>query len=306
MKIIAITPDKKKDYLVSGIIEGLYKNRVKVYASDYGNNVRNVYNDDDLITLSKDIDYILVFWGKVRGNRPPKYYLLKKFNRPEITAYIDGSEWTYTGYRGKKQKSLKGKEWINKKMYKYCKWYFKRECYPEDAKLGIIPLLFCALDENFGHFKKEKYIDVFCSFGQNKTGLRRKIENYCLKLQYKGYNIVIGHNFEYEKYKELIASSYISIDAWGGGNCCARLWEIIANKSCCFSQKYKILFPNKFIDGYSFVEYSNMNEFKKKLNYYLKNKEECLNIAKNGFKHLIKYHTSKERVKYMINILENS
>lgn len=44
--------------------------------------------------------------GKVNGNIPPKYFLLDKIKRPNITAYIDGSEWTYSSFP-KKNKLLK-------------------------------------------------------------------------------------------------------------------------------------------------------------------------------------------------------
>ena len=312
MKIIAIVP-KLFDYLVSAIIEGLYKNNVNIIASEPGNNVRKVYSKKEIIEHSKDADYILVFTGKVKGNIPPKYFLLDKINRPSITAFVDGSEWTYSSFPEKNQitESLKnpirrkGKKWINKRLFNYCRWYFKRECYPEDAKKGIIPLLFAAEDIYFGNYDYEKNIDVFCSFGQKRTGLRQKVENVCRKLERKGYNIVIKSGLSYEKYKKLISSSYISIDAWGGGDCNAKIWEIFANKSCCFSQKYNILFPHSFTDGYNYVEYSTIEEFEDKLRYYLKNKEKCLEIAERGYQHLLKYHTSKQRAKLILDILEN-
>ena len=105
MKIVAITPNKKHDYLTSSIIEGLIKNNIEVIASDKGNGIKIFFSDKQLIEHSKDADYILAFFGKIVNNKPPKYYLLEKINRPEITAYIDGSEWTYTGYAEENQVS---------------------------------------------------------------------------------------------------------------------------------------------------------------------------------------------------------
>ncbi len=311
MKVIAIIPTSF-DYLVSSIIEGLYKNNVEVIASEKGNNVKRAYSNEEIIRHSKDADYILVFNGKIIVNPLPKIFLLDKINRPEVTAFIDGNEWTFSGYPEKNQvkeslknpKRRRGKKWINEKMLNYCRWYFKRECYPEDSKLGIIPLLFVAEDRYFGNYNLKKKFDVFCSFGQKNTGLRKNVEEVCRKLKLEGYNIIIKSSIPYKQYKKLISSSYISIDAWGGGDCNARFWEIIANKSCCFSQKYNILFPNTFIDGYSYVEYSTIEEFEEKLRYYLKNKKKCLEIAERGYEHLLEYHTSKQRVKYLLDILE--
>ena len=309
MKIIAITP-KMVDYLASAIIEGLYKNGVEVIASESENNVRKVYSKKEIINHSKDADYIFVIEGKVKGDIPPKYFLLDKINKPHITVFIDGSEWTYSSIPEKNQRldSIKnptrrrGKKWIDERMFNYCQWYFKRECYPEDAKNGIIPLLYAAEDKNFGNYDCDKNIDVFCSFGQKLTGLRRGVEKVLEKLNNERYKIIIKSGLSYENYKKCISSSYISIDAWGGGDCTARFWEIIANKSCCFSQKYNILFPKKFTDDKNYVEYSSIGEFEQKLRYYLKNKKKCSEIAEKGYQHLLKYHTSKIEFSFYIKI----
>ncbi|MFX0072851.1 MAG: glycosyltransferase [Candidatus Hermodarchaeota archaeon] len=313
MKVIAITPNQKHDLLASTVIEGLYKNNIEIIASDKGNCVKKVYSNREIIKHSKDADYIFVIWGKIKGNKPPKYYLLEKINRPEITAYIDGSEWTYTGYREANQlkevkhnpKRMRGENWVNEKMFDYCKFYFKRECYPEDSERGIIPLLFAAMDKNFGNFNVKKKYDIFCSFGQKQTGLRSEIEDSCRKLSNEGYNVLIEFGLDYNEYLKIISSSYISIDSWGAGNCNGRFWEIIANKSCCFCQKYNILFPNAFKDGLNYVEYSDIEEFEKKIRFYLDNKDKCLEIAEEGYKHLLKYHTSKARVKYLLDNLKD-
>ena len=52
----------------------------------------------------------------------------------------------------------------------------------------------------------------------------------------------------------------------------ARLWEILANKTCAFTQKYNILFPYKFTDSKNYVEYETIQEFETKIRYYLNNK----------------------------------
>ena len=96
MKVIAIVP-KLFDYLVSAIIEGLYKNNVEIIASKKINNVKKTYSKKEIVKHSKDADYLLLFRGKVKGNIPLKYFLLVKINRPNVAAFIDGSEWTYLG-----------------------------------------------------------------------------------------------------------------------------------------------------------------------------------------------------------------
>ena len=97
------------------------------------------------------------------------------------------------------------------------------------------------------------------------------------------------------------ARSRISIDAWGAGDCNARLWEIVANKSLLLYQKYNILFPNKFQNNKHAGEFSTMEEFKSLFRHYLKEKEESINVANNGYKHLMDFHTAEKRVEKLID-----
>ena len=314
MKIAAITPYKKSDYLVETVIEGIYKNNIELKCSCPGNGVHkeDILSAKDLIEYSKTADYVFAIWGKQKGIYPGiNYNLVKEINQPQKTIYIDGSEWnchaqTYSNQvvMAKQNPQLrKGTPWINEDMYSYCNFYFKRECYPEDKKRGIIPLLFGAVDKNFSGYEllEDKTIDIFCSFGQVNDGLRLEATQICQKLKTEGYNVVTESNLDYETFKKYILSSYISIDAWGGGDCCARLWEILANQSCAFMQEYNIVFPNDFTDGENIVKYNTSEELENKLRYYLNNKDKCLKIGQKGYEHLIQHHTSKKRVEYILN-----
>jgi hypothetical protein len=320
MKIVALTPDRKLDAICSVIIEGMNDYGVEVIASDPGNSVINYYSDEEVIQHSKDADYIFAFFGKVRGNRSPKYYLLNEINRPDVTAYIDGSEWTATGYPdGDKvvsapwgnvnsqvyeskfdPKRCKGTPWINDQMYAYCRWYFKRECYPEDKKIGLIPLNVGCQNKFFGGYDLKKDIDVFCSFGQLNNGYRYEIVRSCERLRDEGYNVIIAKGLEYQEYLKLINRSYISISSWGAGNSCMRLYENMANASCCFAQRTEIKFIDKPEDGYHYVEYSSMEEFERKLRSYLVNKEKCIDVGRRGLDFVSQKHTGRARFSYML------
>ena len=326
MKIVAITPDRKMDAVCSVIIEGMNDAGVDVIASDPGNSVIRHYSEHEVVQHGKDADYIFAFFGKVRGNRPPKYNLLNAINRPEVTAYIDGSEWTATAYPDGDRvisapwgnvnsqvyeakfnpKRCKGTPWINDKMLEYCRWYFKRECYSEDKALGLIPLNVGCQKKFFGGYDLEKDIDIFCSFGQLANGYRYEIENLCKSLKEEGdYNVVIKKGLEYEDYLRHINRSFISVSSWGAGNSCMRLWENMANASCCFAQRTEIEFIDKPTDGIHYVEYSTMEEFEKKLRHYLKNKDKCVQIGKEGYDYTGKYHNGKARFRYILKKLGN-
>jgi hypothetical protein len=339
MKIIAITPDRKTDCVTSLIIEGLYDLGIRIVASAHGNNVRNedVYNDEELIEHSRDADYIFAFFGKVSGNSIPKYYLLDQISRPDITAYIDGSEWTATGHpenwimhrpethvrvqspydppgktipvqalEAKKDPSrCKGIPWINEQLKSRVRWYFKRECYPEDVRNGILPLNVGCSNSFFGKRNDPKSIDIFCSFGHLYTGLRHEINQACLDLKEEGFNVEIVKGISHDEYIKKMTQSYISVSAWGAGNSCMRMWESMANNACCFAQRTEILFPNKPLDGYHYVEYSTPGEFYNKIKFYLNHKELCIDIGRRAHDFVLHNHTGKARVKYMLDVMKN-
>ncbi len=64
MKVIAITPDQKLDAVVPVVMEGLYDLGIDVIATDFGNGVKKVYSDYDVVKHSKDADYIFVCGGR--------------------------------------------------------------------------------------------------------------------------------------------------------------------------------------------------------------------------------------------------
>ena len=333
MNIIAITPNNKFDTTAASIIVGFNNLGHNIIASDLGNNVKKSYSDADIIKYSKKADLILVFWGKIRGNKPPKYYLLNKINRPDITAYIDGSEWSMTGYNDTgndklladflnkprmlnrqvveakiDSKRYRGKPWVWEEMFQYAKWYFKRECYQEDINRGIIPLSFCAFPEYFNSENLHKDIDLFCSFGQEITGLRSEIIKKCKQLQSEGYKIkIVGCGGEgkvsMNEYSNLISRSFMGVTSWGAGNYCRRLFEIMAKKTCCLSQKLNVEFPNGPIDKKSYLEFKTILEFENKFKEYIKKPEECIRIGNQGYHLMRNHHTCEKRVLYMLDIM---
>jgi len=334
MKIIAITPQGKKDTLASMIIEGFNDLKYEVIASSPGNNVIKSYGDNEIIAHSQDADYIFAFWGKVKGVPPPKYYLLNYINKPEKTVYIDGSEWTATGFTDNNKqiyaswsnknmdmqkfeakhdsRRCKGTPWLNEEMHAYCKWYFKRECYPEDRVERNVHPLNVGCNNNYFDIQpnSNKDIDILWSFGHIDTGLRSDVTKVCLDLKKEGYAIeFIGGGLDIaprvskEKYKEFIQRSHIGISAWGAGNSCMRLFEISAAGTCCFAQRTEIDFINKPADMKDYVEYSTIDEFDAKIRTLLNNKDLCRQIGTAGRQHMLKFHSPAARVKHIMGII---
>jgi hypothetical protein len=339
LKIALITPHKKLDALAPLIIEGLYDHEVIIVASDFGNGIKpeDVRSRLSFVKFAKKADFIFVIWGKgpdIRwpkhySNRHPKYYLLNFINRPDRTVFIDGSEWTSSGYPenikripapflGNKKipKQImeakidpyrcRGEPWINIKMQKKCRWYFKRECYEQDLDYGIIPLYIGCMKKYFGDFSGQKKTDIILSFGQIETGLRFEVQTICLKLKHEGYNVKIIKGLDYQQYLNELSKSYISVSSWGAGNSCMRMWESMANKTCCFVQKPEIIITNKPQDGLHDVEYSTTVEFETKIREYLNNKKKCIQIGLDGYNFVKNNHVGASRIKYILNIINSS
>tara|TARA_R110001592_G_scaffold86356_1_gene254781 strand:+ start:6330 stop:7319 length:990 start_codon:yes stop_codon:yes gene_type:complete len=319
-KILCFYPNGEDDTMANVISDGLNNTKdIEVFKYDYAS---QNYTEEEVLSLSKKVDYIFIFWCKYQYNHVSKRFtfeLLDKINRSNIVVYIDGSEYNINGrptdnqtLENLKNSPLlcKGEPWIDEEMYKRCNWYFKRETYKEDLlRKKIVPLLVSS-KSNYFHSEninlQEKKYDIFCSFGHTWTGLRAETQDICQKLLNEGYNNIIGSNFPYKQYIDYIINSYIGISAWGAGNSCRRMWEIMSNKTCCFVQKKQIEFPNIFKDGVSYVEYSTPKEFEEKIRYYLNNKEKCTEIGQKGYEHIKKYHTSTKRIEYIFKVIKGN
>jgi hypothetical protein len=285
-----------------------------------------VVGEDELVEHAKSADYILVIWDKLKLDRPqPKYHLLDKINRPEVTAFIDGAEWTFNGHPNPKNTQpnealtdpsrRRGEPWIWKEMNEKVKWHFKRECYPQDREeFGCIPLPFGAVNRHFRNQSLERKYSIQCSFGQLGTGLRHKVQSVCEELNTAVNssnsihldNMLIG-KLPHEQYLTAMSEAYAVVDAWGGGDCNARHYEAAANGAVLFYQKYQILTPYPYLDGVTAITYSTPEEFREKALYYFhKNRrlDEVKELGRKSFEHTLKHHTSKARVEYMFDVIQ--
>lgn len=310
MKIIAITPDRKRDYTTEQTLEGLKELGCEILATDIGNGIENSFTDEQLLSRN-DIDGVVAFFGKVRDNRPPRHYLAKILKDKFPLIYVDGSEWTCTGYPQKDQmkdslsdaKKRRGEPWLHGEMLSIAKHYFKRECYPEDLKNNVIPHPFCLTKRHLMH-SPNKDIDLMCVFGQTSTGMRQRVMDLCQSLkQQTNFKIVVESNLNSEQYREVVGRSRIIIDAWGGGDTCDRFYEAVGAGACCLYQKYNVVVQNPFEDMYSAVEYWDEKSFVDRVKLLLNSSDLCLRIGERGKQHALSYHTSQVRARKILQLL---
>lgn len=183
-----------------------------------------------------------------------------------------------------------------------CIKYFKRE-YLEDITGGdptVIPLSLC-LAENYvpekivgsrinlpffagkSYANRKDFIDYYESFGKPNT---RNLSQRQL-------------NAEMLKYR-------IGIDLPGFGEDTIRHYEVPARGEMLLCHRVKIKRENDFIDGKSAVFYEGFEDFKNKLNYYLKHESEADKIRMAGRKHFLKYHTGTARAKELIRKMKQT
>lgn len=311
-KIVVITPDRKHDYLVATIIEGLQLLKCEIIASDVGNGIDKAWSDKDIVREMNDADHVIVFFGKVRGNRAPKRHLLEAIDVRHKLAYVDGSEWTCTAWPESNQVAeakvnparRRGKPWLDDYMLRQARWYFKRECYPEDVAKGIIPLPFGVMKHDVRDPAPIRDIDVLCSFGQTNDGLRAEAVEICKRLakEMPEHRFCLDTGMDRATYEDVLSRSRMVIDAWGGGDCCARVWEAVGVGACVHRQKYNIVVPNDFKNGTQILDYSTAEGLETGLRTYLKdeNREIVNAIGVNAQNHALAYHTSLARTIYLL------
>jgi len=296
MRILAITPHLLYDYLAGTVIEGLQKLDVELLCTDAGNNAINTITDEEFVAYYPTADYILAFTSS-KQTPPPRFCLIDTVQGWQKTAYIDGSE-VNPAFRLRYSDTLLHPLFLDK-----ARWYFRRECMPEHQAQGVIPLPFGAVDADFGnHEHAEKDIDVLCGFpGGVGCGLRAEAVCAVREFAAEGYRVIASPVSDYFKH---IARSWITVEAYGAGECNARAWQIMANKSAMFAQKYNIVIPNLEADRH-YVEWSSGEELKAKIREWLADKNGLRELIDESYANLLQYHTSEARARYLLGHLTN-
>ncbi len=299
MKILAITPYEKWDCLASLVLEGLKKiSGIELYCTYPGNGAINIITDEEFIAHYPTTDCILAIWGKQEAP-PPKWYLIDEVDGWDKTAYIDGSEWNYTGYRGRTDEQL------HPLFLDKARWYFKRECLPAHYHQGIVPFQFGAMDADYGAYVGPKDIDVLCAFGQTGTGLRREAVQACKELQAEGVNVVFAQQLTFAHYLNMIRRSWITVEAHGGGECNARMWHIMANQSALFAQRYNIAISN-LVPYCHYIPWSHKEGLKEKIKRWLTVKAALASLILDGHTNLLQNHTSAARAAQLIAYVQGN
>ena len=305
---IAIISTPYYDFCASTLIEGLqvlstieniqFACTEKSNYAEYEDYSSKYLDEREFIKFANEADVIVE-----TSNNGVKTHLLNDINHSEKLVYIDGED-VYHNKRDTKDFVL----YFKREMRKSIQW-------PSNVR----PFPFAAENRYFKILHGKRTIDVSCMFGphDNTKSWRVDYQNTALDIAkenectyqigpiYGGSNVVESidtGNRNHKNYYNILNQSLISIDAYGSYGCnSGRFWEILAAGACLFTTENLIHMPHLFEDGVNCIEYSNVGELKEKLRYCLKNREYTKNIAREGFLHLSKHHTTLERAMYFVD-----
>lgn len=108
-------------------------------------------------------------------------------------------------------------------------------------------------------------------------------------------------------YFNKLLNAKISVDSYGCGEArqTGRFWESLANGCLVMYQPIEpYVWSNTFIDEEDFIIYNDNDELVEKAKYYVGHPEEARKIADRGFTKLLKHHTTEQRAKEFLSLLD--
>ena len=297
------------------IIEGLNKiDGIKVFSNADHNYCKHpIQTFKTQVQVAKMADYVMLCHSALESKYEGRIGPLVAELQGKIDIFLDGSD--YKKYE------------VDPKGYKL---YIKREMIGQ-AYLptnNVEPLIFAAEDR---HFTKPN--GSHRNLWQNKTDDLVCIMSACDKRPWR-FDIMKSLNDAFARDETVFVGEYregqtldsvdtgdrhfggyfkkllnakISVDAYGCGEArqTGRFWESLANGCLVMYQPIEpYVWSNTYIDEEDFVIYNDLDELVDKAKYYVGHPEEARKIADRGFTKLLKYHTTEQRAKEFLSLLD--
>ena len=297
------------------IIEGLNKlDGIKFFSNADHNYCKHpIQTFKTQVQVAKMADYVMLCHSALESKYEGRIGPLVAELQGKIDIFLDGSD--YKKYE------------VDPKDYKL---YIKREMIGQ-AYLptnNVEPLIFAAEDR---HFTKPN--GSHRNLWQNKTDDLVCIMSACDKRPWR-FDIMKSLNDAFARDETVFVGEYregqtldsvdtgdrhfggyfkkllnakISVDAYGCGEArqTGRFWESLANGCLVMYQPIEpYVWSNTYIDEEDFVIYNDLDELVDKAKYYVGHPEEARKIADRGFTKLLKYHTTEQRAKEFLSLLD--
>ena len=297
------------------IIEGLNKlDGIKVFSNTDHNYCKHpIQNFKTQVQVAQMADYVMLCHSALESKYEGRIGPLIAELQGKIDIFLDGSD--YKKYE------------VDPKDYKL---YIKREMIGQ-AYLptnNVEPLIFAAEDRHFTKPKashrnlwQNKKDDLVCIMSVcEKRPWRANIMDSLKDAFARDETVFVGEYREgntlnnidtgdrhFGGYFNKLLNAKISVDSYGCGEArqTGRFWESLANGCLVMYQPIEpYVWSNTYIDEEDFVIYNDLDELVDKAKYYVGHSEEARKIADRGFTKLLKYHTTEQRAKEFLSLLD--
>ena len=297
------------------IIEGLNKlDGIKVFSNADHNYCKHpIQTFKTQVQVANMADYVMLCHSALEPKYEGRIGPLVAELQGKIDIFLDGSD--YKKYE------------VDPKDYKL---YIKREMIGQ-AYLptnNVEPLIFAAEDRHFTkpnashrNLWQNKTDDLVCIMSAcDKRPWRFDIMKSLNDAFARDETVFVGEYREgqtldsvdtgdrhFGGYFKKLLNAKISVDAYGCGEArqTGRFWESLANGCLVMYQPIEpYVWSNTYIDEEDFIIYNDNDELVDKAKYYVGHPEETRKIADRGFTKLLKYHTTEQRAKEFLSLLD--
>ena len=297
------------------IIEGLNKlDGIKVFSNADHNYCKHpIQTFKTQVQVANMADYVMLCHSALEPKYEGRIGPLVAELQGKIDIFLDGSD--YKKYE------------VDPKDYKL---YIKREMIGQ-AYLptnNVEPLIFAAEDRHFTkpnashrNLWQNKTDDLVCIMSAcDKRPWRFDIMKSLNDAFARDETVFVGEYREgqtldsvdtgdrhFGGYFKKLLNAKISVDAYGCGEArqTGRFWESLANGCLVMYQPIEpYVWSNTYIDEEDFIIYNDNDELVDKAKYYVGHPEEARKIADRGFRKLLKYHTTEQRAKEFLSLLD--
>lgn len=280
--------------MVHKLCRMMTENEVQVYTNSRCILATTLNTEEEIVKMGKSVDFIILIFSSFPASphiyQEPYLKLLFQINRFDKTFHIDYFERSWNNKTQGQPHLLREEPFVHEELRMNCAKYFKRELYPDLRK--CLPFSEPTDWDTESLPPQQKKYDVFCSFPQKQTGMRRECIEVSERLKAEGYNVIIRDDCTLDEYKKYVRESWITLDAFGAGQVNHRFLQIISQRSVCARQRYTVRFANDY-DGSMIIEYDTNKELYHKLIGFLENKEQLVKMEANAYNHFLQYHTHR-------------
>ncbi len=179
--------------------------------------------------------------------------------------------------------------------------YFKREMLAcVDYGKSVAPMPFAYPDRLVLSEDSHNERSGFFWAGQRWCGLRdiylRRIESMTGQAFTEAYEPAV--------YQNRLRQAAIGFSGFGAGFDTVRYWELPAQGCMLLSQRSPLTIPHNFVDGESAVFFDDLRDLEEKLAHYLAHRQRVAEIAREGRRHLLRYHTASARARQLLGHMD--